>query len=188
MFPNDKERWDGKYISPSHKASTAPRAWLTANAELLTGKGKALDIAMGEGRNAVYLAALGYDVVGVDISDVGVKNALALAEKKKVRIEAVVEDLNAYRFGQNEFHLILCFNFLNRGLFTGIRNALRPGGMLFFETFNVDYLKYRDFRREWVLERNELLREFGGFRILRYQETDHDGKAVASLVAEKPVD
>ena len=75
---------------------------------------------------------------------------------------------------------------MDRGLFPEIRKAIKPGGLLFFETFTVDYLKYSNFKKEWVLEHNELLREFGDFRILRYQEMDNNEKAFASLVAQKP--
>ena len=81
---------------------------------------------------------------------------------------------------------ILCFNFLERRLYPAIRNGLKPGGLIFYETFTVDYLKYSNFKKEWVLDYNELLREFSEFRILRYREVDSDEKAFASLVAFKP--
>ena len=86
------------------------------------------------------------------------------------------------RAGQNS---PLCFNFLERKLFPEIRKTLKPGGILFYETFNVDYLKYSNFKKEWVLEQNELLRVFDDFRILRYREVDEDPKAFASLIAQK---
>ncbi len=70
-------------------------------------------------------------------------------------------------------------------MFPGIRQALKPGGLLFYETFTVDYLKYSRFKKEWVLEANELLQAFSDFRILRYQEVDENPKAFASLVAQK---
>jgi tellurite methyltransferase len=75
---------------------------------------------------------------------------------------------------------------LERSLFSAIHQALKPGGLLFYETFTVDYLKYSNFKKEWVLEANELLHAFSGFRVLRYQEVDENPKAFASLVAQKP--
>lgn len=186
MSAKDKEKWDKKYACPGHQINREPSEWLTANAGLLAGKGRALDIAMGEGRNAVYLAGLGYDVVGIDISDAAVRNALALAERANVKINALAADLDHYGFDGTGFDLILCFNFLDRNLFAKIRQALLPGGLLFFETFNVDYLKYSRFKQEWVLGYSELLREFGDFRILRYQEVDREPTAFTSLVAQKP--
>lgn len=185
MSLRDREKWEKKYSSPGRTVDQAPSEWLTLHAELLAGEGKALDIAMGEGRNAVYLAGMGYDVLGVDVSETAVSSALALARDKKVRVEALAADLDDYEFGENKFSLIVCFNFLDRKLFPGIRKALLPGGLLFFETFNIDYLKYSSFRKEWVLGHNELLREFGDFRILRYREVERDKTAFTSLVAKK---
>ena len=66
-----------------------------------------------------------------------------------------------------------------------VDNTPVPDGLVFYETFTIDHLKHSSFKREWVLEYNELLREFSGLRILRYQEIDRDGKAVASIVAQK---
>jgi hypothetical protein len=80
---------------------------------------------------------------------------------------------------------VLCFNFLERKLFQEIRKTLKSGGILFYETFSVDYLKYSSFKKEWVLEQNELLEVFNDLRILRYQEVDEEPKAFASLIAQK---
>lgn len=182
----DKEKWDRKYGSLEHVPGSVPCEWLTANADLLTGKGKALDIAMGAGGNAVYLAALGYDVLGVDISETGIEKALALAQDYNVKINTLVADMDHYAIAENEYDLILCVDFLDRRLFPAIGEGLRPGGLLFYETFSIDHLKYHNFKKEWVLGHNELLREFGQLRTLRYREVDHEQKAFASLVAEKP--
>lgn len=185
MSLKDKEKWNNKYGTEEYITGREPCEWLKENAEFLTGAGKALDLAMGEGRNAVFAAGKGYDVVGVDISEAGIRKALALAREKSARIMPVLADIEVYDLPENEYDLILCFYFLDRGLFPKIRKALKPGGLLFFETFTVDYLKYSSFKREWVLEYNELLREFADFRILKYQEVDRDEKAYASLIARK---
>ena len=109
-----------------------------------------------------------------------------LRRKKNAGITTVLADLDSNSLKENEYDLILCFNFLERSLFSGIHQALKPGGLLFYETFTVDYLKYSNFKKEWVLEENELLQAFSDFRILRYQEVDENPKAFASLVAQKP--
>ena len=186
MSLKDKEKWDRKYGAEEHVSSTEPCDWLRKNSGFLKGSGKALDIAMGEGRNAVYLASLGFDVLGIDVSEVGVKKALALAESKNVKIHTLLTDLDNYTLQKNEYDLITCFNFLDRRLFPGIRQALKPGGLIFYETFTVDYLKYSNFKKEWVLAYNELLREFSEFRVLRYREVDRDETAFASILACKP--
>ena len=94
-------------------------------------------------------------------------------------------DLDNWKIEQNAFDLILCFNFLDRKIFPSIKSALKPGGLIFYETFTVDYLKYSSFKREWVLEHNELLDAFNELRILGYREVDTNDKAFASLIALK---
>ena len=148
-------------------------------------KGKALDIAGGEGRNSVFVASKGYDVTCLDISENGLRKAQALAQEKNTKINTLLADLDSSHLKENEYALVLCFNFLDRSLFSGIRKTLKPGGLLFYETFTLDYLKYSRFKKEWVLEANELLQEFSDFRILRYQEVDENSKGFASLVAQK---
>lgn len=185
MSLKDKEKWDSKYQVDEYITGKKPCDWLKNSAGFLTGNGKALDIAMGEGRNTVFVASLGYDVLGVDISEAGIRKAQALAKKKKVRIKTLLVDLDDYDLPEKTYDLILCFNFLDRRMFPAIRRALKPRGLIFYETFTIDHLKHSSFKREWVLEHNELLREFGEFRVLKYQEIDRDGKAIASIVAQK---
>ncbi len=185
MSPKDKKKWNQKYQSAEHVSSREPSEWLVENALLLTGKGRALDIACGEGRNAVYAASMGYDVLGIDISEAGIRKTETLAREKNVFVETRVTDLDEYELTDNTFDLVLCFNFLDRKLFPGIRRALKPGGLIFYETFNLDHLKYTSFKREWVLEYNELLEQFKNFRILRYREVNRDETGFASITAQK---
>ena len=188
MSLKDKEKWNSKYGVPEYVTGQEPCAWLQDNADLLTGEGRALDIAAGEGRNAVFAAGRGYDTLAVDVSETGLAKARVLAEKKKTGIETRTVDLDEWEFEKNAFDLVLCFNFLDRRIFPKIKDSLKPGGLIFYETFSVDYLKYSNFKREWVLEHNELLKAFNGYRILRYREVDRDEKAFASLVALKEND
>ena len=185
MSLKDKEKWDCKYKVPEYITSKEPAEWLKGHASLFSGKGSALDIASGEGRNAVFAAERGYQTLAIDISAAGLKKAHALAEEKGVDIKTRVVDLDDWKFEQNAFDLILCFNFLDRRIFPAIKNTLKPRGLIFYETFTIDYLKYSNFKREWVLEHNELLDVFGEFRILGYREMDIDNKAFASLIALK---
>jgi SAM-dependent methyltransferase len=92
-------------------------------------------------------------------------------------------DLDDYCIETSAYDLILCFQFLNRRLFPQIIKGLKPGGWLIYETFNRDYLKYTNFREEWVLDYNELLRQFSDLRVMRYRELDKDEKGLSSLVA-----
>jgi tellurite methyltransferase len=185
MSLKDKEKWEDKYNIQEYITGKEPSHWLKENADILKTSGKALDIAGGEGRNSVFVATQGYAVTCLDISENGLKKALALAQEKKTKITTLHADLDMSSLPENEYDLVLCFNFLDRNLFPGIRKTLRSGGLLFYETFNQDYLKYSSFKKEWVLEFNELLREFDDFRILRYREVDESPKAFASLIAQK---
>ena len=87
--PRDKERWDKKYGTEVYIFGKEPVPFLKQNAHLLP-KGKALDIAIGEGRNGVYLATLGFDVLGLDISEKGLAKAHQLAKKNGVTIKTRV--------------------------------------------------------------------------------------------------
>jgi len=185
MSSKDKEKWNHKYGVPEYITGKEPVEWLKDHSGLLNGKGSALDIASGEGRNAVFAAENGYQTLAVDISTTGLEKARALADEKGVSIETQLVDLDNWKIEQNAFDLILCFNFLDRRIFPTIKSALKPGGLIFYETFTIDYLKYSSFKREWVLEHNELLDAFRELHILGYREVDTNGKAFASLIAIK---
>ncbi|MBC8285710.1 MAG: methyltransferase domain-containing protein [Nitrospinae bacterium] len=185
MSLKDKEKWNSKYDQDDFITGKEPCEWLQSHAKLLKSKGKALDIAAGEGRNSVFVASLGYEVVCLDISEVALGKAQMLAKEKNVKITTLSADLDNSSLPENEYDLVVCFNFLERKLFPEIKKTLRSGGFLVYETFTVDYLKYSNFKRQWVLEQNELLKAFENFRILRYREVDEDPKGFASLIAQK---
>jgi len=182
----DQERWDGKYSLDAYLFGKAPVTFLKENVGLLP-KGKALDIAMGEGRNGVFLATQGFDVLGVDISKVGLAKAHQLAKEHNVSIETRVVDLETVQLEKNKYDVILMMYYMQRNLFPQIKQALKPGGMVMVETYNLDYLKYQNFRREWALEQNELLDVFKDFKIIRYQAYDDGKVAFSSIIAQKPL-
>ena len=186
MSLKDKEKWNRKYDSQEYVNGKGPSGWLEDNIDLLSSSGKALDLAGGEGRNSVYAAGRGYQVTCMDISENGLQKAEALAKEKNTTITTLLADLNKNSLPENEYDLVMCFNFLDRNLFSGIRKTIKPGGLLVYETFTMDYLKYSTFKKEWVLEVNELLHTFSDFRVLRYREVDEDPRAFASLLAQKP--
>lgn len=165
----------------------SPSSFLIENIDILP-RGRALDIAMGSGRNAIYLAKVGYEVEGVDISQEAINEAIKLAEEGNVRIDAHQVDLETEPYIRREIYdLIICFNYLQRSLFQDIKNGLKVGGMVVYETFIIDQAKYgRPKNPKFLLERNELLYIFEEFRCLRYREgVFGDGRAVASIIAEK---
>jgi SAM-dependent methyltransferase len=183
--PRDKARWDEKYATEQFIFGKKPILFLEENIHLLL-KGKALDIAMGEGRNGVFLARNGFDVLGIDISAEGLNKAQQLASEYRVPIETRVVDLENADLGTNEYDLIICTYYLQRDLFPQIKKALKSGGIALIETYNVDYLKYSKFNKKYLLETNELLGLFKGFRVVKYQDFDNGQEAYSSIIAVKP--
>jgi 2-polyprenyl-3-methyl-5-hydroxy-6-metoxy-1,4-benzoquinol methylase len=170
-----------------HEDSFAPAQFLVENIELLP-KGRVLDVAMGAGRNAIYLAKMGFRVEGVDISAEAVDSALALAQRSGVSIRAQVADLEGkYQIEEETFDVIICFNYLERPLIPQIKDGLRKGGMVVYETFIVDQARFgKPKNPSYLLKHNELLSLFSDFRCLRYREGIMEGKkAIAGIVAEK---
>ncbi len=174
-------------MNHSHESGLEPAQFLIENIGLLP-KGRALDVAMGGGRNAVYLAMHGFIVEGVDISSEAVDNARKLAQQEGVTITAEVVDLEgSYTIEKDRYDVIICFNYLQRNLIPRMKNGLRRGGLVVYETFIVDQAEWgRPKNPEYLLKHNELLDMFRDFRCLRYREgLVEDRKAVAGIVAEK---
>lgn len=183
---SDKARWDKLFSkSKGYVFGKDPSPFLVENLSLLP-VGKALDLAMGEGRNAVYLAKKGFDVVGVDISDVAVKKSRRLAAENGVRFKAVIADLNKYQIVPESYDVIMVFFFLNRQLTSNIKKGLKKGGVVIFENYTLGQLKYdKTQNREYLLNAGELKTMFSGMEILKYQEFDDGKQAVARIVAKK---
>ncbi len=183
--PKDKDRWNSKYEPEVYLFGEKPIPFLVDNVHLLR-KGKVLDIAMGEGRNGVYLATQGFEVLGLDISEKGLEKAHNLAKKNKVTIKTKVVDLESFTLEPSSYDVILCTYYMQKDLFKQFQSALKPGGMIVVETYNVDYLKYVQFSRKWALDTNEMLDIFKGLRVIRYQDYDDGKEAYSSIIAQKP--
>ena len=182
----DKSRWDKKYSTEKYLFGREAISFVQDHVDLLP-KGHALDIAMGEGRNGVFLATKGFQVTGVDISSEGLKKAGALAAEHSATITTMVVDLEAYDIPPNTYDVIICTYYLQRDLFPKIAAALKPGGMALIETYTIDHSQYRPrFNKAWLLQPNELLTMLPGLRVLRYQEVDTGETAFASILAQKP--
>ncbi len=171
-----------------HESSFMPSPFLVENIGLLP-KGRALDVAMGSGRNAIYLTGAGFTVEGVDRSPEAVNEALKAAKEAGVTVKAQIADIETggYTIEKSAYDVIMCFNYLHRPLIPKIKEGVRPGGMVVYETFTVDQAQFGHPRNpDYLLKHNELLEMFRDFRCLRYHEGVIDGwKAVAGIVAQK---
>ncbi len=173
-------------MTSDHAGHRASR-FLVENVGLLP-KGRVLDLAMGSGRNAVYLARRGFQVEGIDISKEALGRALDLSRRAGVNVGARLVDLEKGRVIEEEtYDVIICFNYLQRSLIPEIKNGLRAGGMVVYETFIIDQRRFgRPTNLDYLLKHNELLDMFRDFRCLRYREGIMEGKkAVAGIIAEK---
>jgi tellurite methyltransferase len=184
----DRSRWDALFSTESYIYGREPAVFLKDHIDLLP-VGKALDIAMGEGRNAVFLAKKGFGVEGVDISEVALRKARRLARENDVTIGTIQADLREYQIPENSYEVILKINYLQRSLVPQIRAGLQSGGVVVFENHTVDQLNNPEGKtipRDYLLERGELKSLFEGFEIIIYEESNDGKDALASIIARKP--
>jgi SAM-dependent methyltransferase len=156
--------WD-RYYAGAADLDWTPAPLLVEIAELLP-PGRALDIACGAGRNAIYLSQLGWDVTAVDSSPVAIR--LLRERAAGLAIDARVADLEAGEFPLEPaaYDLICDFFYLQRSLFPAIRESVRPGGVFAGAIHLADGKPHR-----FVLRPGELREEFAGWKILFYSES-----------------
>jgi 2-polyprenyl-3-methyl-5-hydroxy-6-metoxy-1,4-benzoquinol methylase len=141
--------WNQRYSESGFAYGTEPNDFLAANAErYLPPKGEILCLAEGEGRNAVFLARLGFLVTGVDSSAVGLEKARTLAEQHGVNIHTVVADLGDFDLGVARWDGIVsiwCHTpaGLRSRLHRAVVAALRPGGVLLLESYTPKQLEHK---------------------------------------------
>ena len=167
-----------------------PAAWLTGNRHLLPRTGTALDLACGRGRHALWLAAQGFRVSAVD------RDAAALsylAEEARSRglsaIVTAVADLERVEnvVQPDTFDVIVTVHYLHRPLFPQLIDALRPGGVLVYETFTTaQAARGKPTNPDFLLRPGELLQLVQPLDVLASREGEFDGRDVASVVARKP--
>lgn len=123
---------------------------------------QALDLACGAGGTLLWLALHGWDVTGVDVSDVALglaQSACALAGVEE-RCRLIQADLDCWRPAADSVDLLCSFFFLQRGLWPSMRAAVRPGGLILIETFNQTRLATRpDVNPAYLLQEDELRAE-----------------------------
>ena len=189
MTPNDDAaRWNARYEEEKRSRFELPRPFLIENAGLLPTHGLALEAAMGLGGSAGFLLESGLRVIGVDISIVAVRSA----KQRYPRLMACTADLNSFHFPSHFFDVILNFYYLQRDLWPYYKQALRPNGLLFFETLTLDMLETMpDIDPVYLLAPGELRQAFANWEILVYREGWYSGdeghpRATAAMVARKP--
>ncbi len=181
---SDQLKWNEKYLKKTF--STRPAA-VVKKFQALAPRGRALDIAAGNGRHALFLAANGFTVDAVDVSEVG----LARFAGRHPAVHPVCMDLDCFDIPTDRYSLIVNIRFLSRRLFPYIQEGLASGGVLIFETYIEGPTEgaHGTACRDYLLRENELLHAFLSLKILFYEEKKHghhgEMRHMASLVARK---
>ncbi len=194
--------WDERYSSEEYIYGKDPNEFL-ANAVGKIPKGKVLCVAEGEGRNAVFLAEHGYEVVAVDSSAVGLEKARKLAEERGVSIQTIVCDLAHFDIEPESWDGVVSIFAhvppqVRKELHKKIVNGLRSGGVLILESYRPDQLKYKTGgppSAEFMMTLEGLEQELKGLNFDYGVELDrdvvegkfHTGKgAVVQIIGVKP--
>lgn len=189
---SDARKWDRRHAANGDDAPRPARV-LAENLHLLPATGLALDLACGRGANALQLAAAGLETQAWDISTIALGHVARGAAAVGVGIHTECRDVVANPPPPSSFEVIVVSHFLDRSLAPHLVAALRPGGVLFYQTFTraaVDDTGpgnplYR-------LAPNELLRLFSVLQVLVYREEDRVGdtgrgwRNEAMLVGRRP--
>jgi tellurite methyltransferase len=188
-----RAKWDERYTQ-SDRVPSAARV-LTDNLHLLPPAGSALDLACGLGANALLLAEQGLATTAWDLSPAAIERLDARARACGLPVRPEVRDVQLHPPEADTFDVVVVTHFLDRALMPAITAALRPGGLLFYQTFTREAVtdcgpSNPGFR----LETNELLRLADGLVIRVYREegrlgdTGRGTRDIAMLIAQRPAE
>jgi SAM-dependent methyltransferase len=165
------ERWNEILTSANPTFNTSPNEFLVRIAK---GRkpGTALDVGMGQGRNAIYLAQQGWTVTGFDPAERAIAAARAEAQRLGVKLTAEVADDEHFDWGRNRWDLIVLSYVGAREMAPQVLESLRPGGMVVVEAYHRDATKTASIGGGVVFDSNELLRLFAPLRVIQYEDTD----------------
>lgn len=201
-MPANVTEWDARHRQAAENAP-AEAASIVSEWLPLLPNGPALDIACGTGRHAILLAAQGRSVMAIDWSAAGLDvlesrarraklpvrrgDVAALAKPRTRGIQLIQANLEETELPAASFFVIICLQYLQRSLFPQMAGALRPGGLLLFETYTRAQLDHSGGPRNpaHLLEPGELRAAFPELHVLFYRELNA-GQGIASLVAQKP--
>lgn len=195
--------WDERYAEPGFAYGTAPNDFLVDHAGQIP-PGRVLCLAEGEGRNAVYLAGLGYEVDAVDASSVGLEKATRLAAAANVVISTTVADLAKYEIEPGAYSGIVSIFChvpieIRRDLHAQVVRGLVPGGHFLLEAYRKGQLTRSTGGppvESLLASREDIVAELAGLEILRADDIERDvveGRfhtgtaAVVQVVARAPV-
>jgi cyclopropane fatty-acyl-phospholipid synthase-like methyltransferase len=175
------DRWQARFAAPGYLFGAAPNAFLKSQAHLLRKGERALAIADGEGRNGVFLAEQGLDVLSVDFSPLAQEKVRKLAAERGVTLRTEQADMTAWDWQPAAFDVVAAIFIQFTApperavMFSGIKRTLKPGGLLLMEGYGLKQLEYNTGgpRQLDHLYTRELLQQvFGDFTALDIREHD----------------
>ena len=185
MSDFDRTKWDAKYADPQF-APREPSAVLVSLSEFLPARGKAIDVAGGAGRNAIWLAQRGLDATIVDVSAVGLAQAAARATEAGEMLTTICTDLESQPFPAGPWDLIVSCRYLQRPLFSVFPQVLAPGGTLIvIQPTKKNLERHEKPPADFLLEDGELPGLIQGLKVVHYEEgwladDRHDAVIVAT--------
>jgi SAM-dependent methyltransferase len=184
-------KWEARYAERDG-AARAPSPLVVEHVDALP-IGRALDLACGSGRHALWLARRGWTVDAIDYARAGLETLAAAVRRDALAVHPVQADLEDFPLPVGRYDLVVNVRYLQRTLFDPIKAALRPGGVVVFETFLRDQQQIGHPRNPaFLLERGELAEQFRDFAILAYAEgrfeTESGPAYLARLLARRRVD
>lgn len=209
MFTSHTSKfWDDRYREADYAYGVVPNQFLIGQQHRLKPGMKALAVGDGEGRNGVWLASQGLQVLSVDLSLLGIAKAQKLATQQGVQLQTECADLTTWNWLQAEYDVVVSIYLhfapnVREQMHQSMLKALKPGGLLLLEAFNPDQIQYqRDYNSggppvlEMLYNPQMLRQDFSGGEILELTETDtelregqyHHGRAsVIRMVLQRPV-
>jgi SAM-dependent methyltransferase len=185
---SDLARWESRFAVAAYVFGTEPNAFLAAQKDRLPRSGRALAVADGEGRNGVWLAEQGLDVLSIDFSPRAQAKANDLARTRNVRLSTELADVTQWPWPTGAYDVIAVIFTQFTGpaerarMFAGIVQALKTGGLLLLEGYTPKQLVYRTggpSQRENLYTRELLEQAFGAFaelHITEYETEMHEGE------------
>ena len=183
-----KEWWKAKYESKDWLYGKAPSDFLSKHLDFLR-KGQILDVAMGEGRNACYLASKGFGVEGLDFCEVAVGRAQKLGGEMKVKLEAKVANLDFFLVPLMKYNSIVVIDYHPSPTFyNALTRGLAEGGTLLVEGYTTEQLKIPDGPKVEFFEcfkSNELIGHIRSLKLLYYSEIRQGNLSKVYCIAKK---